>query len=286
LDKYLLTAKLFIMKDIQLRGTKILFSLLLIMGFFSCNKDVSFNPASVVPAGKNELRVMLTDDPSIIFDSIFIDIQRLEVKVERADGTEHWDTLSIVPGIYNILRLQNGIDTLLGVGYVPDGRVEKLRLSLGDHNSVMKNGLSFPLTLHNNEHQFIIKIDDDVDEDDHDHLRLWLDFDGHNSIIRVHNNQFELRPRIGHFSHGHSGEVEGKIKPSAAFPVIVSAISGTDTLMAITDHDDGEFKIRGIQSSTVKIIIHPSNGYQDSVINNVAVSHGEDTHLGTITLHQ
>jgi hypothetical protein len=274
------------MKNFPLLMLKTLSVFLLIVGFYSCNKEMSDQSLSAVPAGKNELRIMLTDDPTPVFDSIFIDILRLEVKVERQDGSEHWDTLPINAGIYNILRLTNGVDTLLGVGYVPDGRIEKIRLTLGDRNAVMKNGISFPLSLHNGEHRFIINIDHDVDEDDDDHFRLWLDFDGHHSILRIRNNQYELNPRIGHFSHRHSGEIEGKIRPNAALPVLVSAISGTDTLTAIPDHDDGEFKIRGIRSSTVKIIIRPSNGYRDSVINNVPVSNGEDTELGTIILHQ
>ena len=66
---------------------------------------------------------------------------------------------------------------------------------------------------------------------------------------------------------------------------MVKAISGTDTLIAIPEHE-GEFKIRGIRSSTVKLIITPSNGYRDSVINNIQIRRGDDTKLGTIVLHQ
>jgi hypothetical protein len=274
------------MKNISFKVAGAMLGLLFIMVVFSCNKEKSGSNASGVPVGKNELKVMLTDDPSLIFDAVFIDFRAVEVKVERADGTEHWDTLSIRAGVYNILRLRNGVDTLLGIGYVPDGSIEKIRLTLGNNNSVMKNGISYPLQLHNNNPYVVINIDHDVDEIDEDHFRLWLDFDGHQSIIRLHHNQFELKPRVGHFSDHHSGEIEAKIRPSAAFPVIVSAISGTDTLVAIPDNDDGEFKIRGIRSSTVKIIISPSNGYRDSVINNVIIRRGDDTDLGTIILHQ
>jgi hypothetical protein len=84
------------------------------------------------------------------------------------------------------------------------------------------------LVLHNNQHQVTINIDGDVDHLDPDHLRLWLDFDGHGSI-RFHHGRYELDLHISHFSHHNSGELEGKIKPSAAFPVMVKAISGTDT---------------------------------------------------------
>lgn len=261
-------------------ATLLIFSVAVI----SCNKEAAMDNNPVVPAGKNELKIMLTDDPSVIYDSIFLDIQRVEVKVERSNGSEHWDTLSIRAGVYNILRFRNGLDTLLAVGYVPDGEVEKIKITLGNNNSVMLNGVSIPLALHNNRHQVIVNIDGDVDHLDPDHLRLWLDFDGHGSI-RMHNGRLELDLHIGHFCHNSSGELEGRIKPTAAFPVLVRAISGSDTLIAIPEHE-GEFKIRGIRSSTVKLIITPSNGYRDSVINNIPIRRGDDTELGTIVLHQ
>lgn len=257
--------------------------LILSIAFMACNKELT-TTVNPIPAGQNELKIMLTDDPSTIYDSIFIDIQRVEVKVERANGSEHWDTLSIRAGVYNILRFRNGLDTLLAAGYVPDGEIEKIRITLGNSNYVMLNGIRIPLAMHNNRHQVIVNIDGDVDHLDPDHLRLWLDFDGHGSI-RSHNGILELDLRIGHFSHHNSGELEGKIKPSAAFPVLIRAISGTDTLIAIPEHE-GEFKIRGIRSSTVKLIISPSNGYRDSVINNIPIRIGDDTELGTIVLHR
>ncbi len=254
------------------------------ISFFSCQKEVSSADTAYVPAGQNNLKIMLTDDPSTIFDSIFIDIQRIEVKVKDSTGTEHWDTLTITPGVYNILRFRNGLDTLIASGNIPAGRVEKIRVTLGTNNYVMLNGVKMPLNLPAGFNQIIINVDDDVDHDDHNHLRLWLDFDGHGSI-ELHNGHFELRLRIGHFSHHGSGEIEGEIKPSAALPVVVKAIAGTDTLTAIPDHE-GEFKIRGIKTSTATLIITPSNGYKDSVINNIPIRRGDDTDLDKIVLHR
>lgn len=238
-----------------------------------------------VPPGMKKLNVFLTDDPSLVFDSIFIDIRMLEVKVERTNGTEFWDTLSIRAGVYNILKFRNGVDTLLTAAYIPNGEVKKIRLTLGTQNSVMKNGNSFPLALHNSNRQVIIDIPD-VDQIDPNTFAIWIDFDGHGSIIRLRDNVFELRPRIHCFSNSHGGRIEGEIKPRAALPAIVKVIAGTDTLLAVTDNDDGDFKIRGIRSNTVKLIVIPSNGYKDSVINNIQLSPGRDTKLGDIVVHQ
>ena len=280
---YLITVKQIFMKKTNPFYYLTATLLLLSVAFIACNKESASETGIVSPPpGKSELKIMLTDDPSTIFDSVFIDIQKVEVKVEMSNGSEHWDTLSIRAGVYNILRFRNGLDTLLAGGYVPNGEIQKIRVTLGNNNAAILQGVTVPLFLHHN--QITVNIDGDVDHLDPNHLRLWLDFDGHGSI-RFHNGRFELDLRIGHFSHHNSGELEGKIKPSAAFPVMVKAISGTDTLIAIPEHE-GEFKIRGIRSSTVKLIITPSNGYRDSVINNIQIRRGDDTKLGTIVLHQ
>ncbi len=252
----------------------------------SCKKELSSETQSIsnVPAGKSELKIMLTDDPSQIFDSIFIDIQKVEVRVKDSAGAEHWDSLTIRKGLYNILNFRNGLDTLLASGLVPSGAVEKIRITLGTGSYVMFKGIKTPLNIPSGQNVITVSVDDDVDHEDHHHNRVWLDFDGHGSI-EIHNGKLELKLRIGHFSHHSSGEIEGKIKPSAAFPVMIKAVSGSDTLIAIPERE-GEFKIRGIKGSTAKLIITPSNGYKDSVINNIQVRTGNDTDLGTIVLHR
>jgi hypothetical protein len=255
----------------------------LTMTIVACQKD-SAADNEVIPAGKAKLSLYLTDDPSLVFDSIFIDIQMVEVKVNRTNGGEFWDTLQIRRGVYNILNFRNGIDTLLSSSYIANGEIKKLRLTLGTNNSVVKNRVTYPLSIHNNERQIIIDIPD-VDRISQNSFRIWIDFDGHGSIIKLRNNQFELKAKIKAFNHNRSGRVEGRIQPSAALPAIVSVISGNDTLLALTEND-GKFKVRGILASTVRVYINPSNGYRDTTINNVRITPGDDTELGNIRLRQ
>jgi len=261
-----------------------LFSIALIT---ACQKETSSNsqdPLNTVPPGQSHLSVFLTDDQSLIFDSIFIDIQMLEVKVEPRNGAEHWDTLTIRPGIYNILKFRNGVDTLFGTGFIANGEIKKIRLTLGTRNSVVLKGVTFTLAMHNNEMQVVINIPN-TDSIDPAHFRLWLDFDGHGSVIEVRHNQFELKARINSFSKGHSQELEGRVEPREAQPVIVSVINGTDTVRAITENN-GQFKIRGLNATTVNILIHPSNGYKDSLVTNIVLRQNDDTKLGDIILHK
>src|SRR5437870_61384 len=57
----------------------LVFPLAIMSLFYSCKKDDVATGEPAVPAGMNHLKIMLTDDPSPLFDSIFIDIQMVEV---------------------------------------------------------------------------------------------------------------------------------------------------------------------------------------------------------------
>lgn len=272
------------MKSLKLIAAIVMGLLSIILIITACQKQPS-NLDESVPEGQARLKIFLTDDPSLIFDSIFVDIQMMEVKIELNNGQEFWDTLSIRPGIYNILNFRNGIDTLLVNDFiVSNGEIKKLRMTLGTRNSVVRNGVTSPLVIKNGNDKVVINIDD-VDKIMANSYQLWIDFDGHGSVIKLRNGQYELKPRIHSFNNRKTGRLEGEIKPSAALPATVMVIAGPDTLLAIPEHD-GEFKIRGIKTSTVKVIIKPKAPYLDSVINNVRILSGDDTDLGDIRLRQ
>src|SRR4051812_41715352 len=103
--------------------------------YFGCQKSVSGSSTNKPHTAK----IFLTDHQTPVFDSVFIDIQKLEVKLEDDSlANDGWVQLAINPGVYNILRFRNGLDTLFGTGTLPNGNIRKLRLTLGTNNSVMK----------------------------------------------------------------------------------------------------------------------------------------------------
>jgi hypothetical protein len=113
--------------------------LLLLAGtitFFSCKKDNS--------SGNSNLRVMLTDAPAA-FDEVNVDIK--EVRVNLRNDSAGWISLNTNAHVYNLLKLQNGVDTLLATGTVQAGIVQELRLILGTNNTVVVGGVSYPLTI-------------------------------------------------------------------------------------------------------------------------------------------
>lgn len=258
--------------------------------FYSCQKDSSVSMADV---NKPHLAtIYLTDHQTPVFDSVFIDLQRLEVKLEDDTlSNGGWVKLAIRPGVYNILRFRNGLDTLFATGTLPSARLKKIKLVLGTQNSVMKNGQSFSLRVKNEDREVIANLDNSLfDITANGQVLFWIDFDAGNSIQvdnsgQGNNNGYRLRSHIKIFSRSHSGQIEGRVLPRAADP-IVKAVFGSDTATAIPDHDDGDFKIVGLHPGIYQLIIDGQNGYRDTSINNVVVREREDTHLPTFTLRQ
>ena len=283
--------------------TAILF--LLITAFsFSCKKGGSYEHGnSNIPTG---IKVFLTDDPSLVFDNVFIDIQKVEVKVEdsteaenerehgaEADDSDHrggssggWMALDIRPGVYDILQLRNGLDTLFGSGSFPSNlSFKKVRITLGSNNSVVFQGQPFPLPVNGNDHFLVIKTEDfNLGFNSSTQFNLWIDFDAGRSI-RQHGNEFELKPEIRLFTKDNAGGIEGRVLPADA-KAVVMATNGTDTLSAKPEAE-GEFKFVGLKAGTYSLLVHATaNNYLDTVINNIQVTEKEDTNIGTVTLHK
>ena len=268
----------------------------------ACKKEESYEN---IPAAPSRLSVYLTDDPCQ-FDSAYIDIRYVEVKL---DTTEHqddddyvendddsddnnqnsdqygkWDTLEIREGVYNILRLRNGIDTLLGTVELAAGKVRKIRLTLGTENSVIKSGISHPLILSPNNNYAYVRIKKEAREQiNSGEIAIWLDFDVCGSIQEV-NGQYHLRPAIRPFSISHFGKVDGKIFPNAATP-FVTVFNATDSANAMP-FEDGKYVIRGLKQGTYSITYKAYNGYKDTTITGIEVKNGMETTIPDITLHQ
>jgi len=270
--------------------------------YSSCQKESS----EKLPDGKQQVKIFLTDGP-VDFDAVFVDIQRVEVwtapdscKGRWNDNDDDdrgnsgrgnsscgkWDTLNIRPGVYSLLSLSNGTDTLLASGFTPSGAIKKIRVILGDNNSVLIDSVSYPLSLHRNTNEIIIKVkDDDVDQLNNNNLQLWLDFDAGRSIVKIDHNRFVLKPVIHLFTPRRTAGIEGRVLPSRA-NIVVSAVANNDTLVAFP-RSDGYFKIRGIKVTSADVYFNATaNGYMDTTIRSVQLRPGKETNIGTIQLRQ
>ncbi|MBL7931183.1 MAG: DUF4382 domain-containing protein, partial [Bacteroidia bacterium] len=109
------------------------------LGAVTCKKDKDTDPEPN-PAKPTPYYVRMTDAPGP-YTAVYVDIQSVEIT--GAGGANV--TLNTTPGIYNLLDLTNGNDTLIATGLLTTNKVEQIRLALGTHNSVVVNGTSYPL---------------------------------------------------------------------------------------------------------------------------------------------
>lgn len=278
-----------------------IFLLIVSMLFYACKKEISIERN--IPTGSTKFSVFLTDGPND-YQHVLIDIQRMEVKLDtcqhnfdddhnqpgcdddhdrRNSTCEIWDTLDIRPGIYDLLKLRNGLDTLIASGFILNGKIIRIKLTLGDKNSVMADSMVHPLQLLNGQHFVYVNINrDHLDSISSNNFQLYLDFDLTHSI-KYRNGQYWLRPVLKPFGKHSSGEIEGKIRPVHSFGMIM-AYNITDTAYARPENE-GEFKIRGLSEGTYSLFIDGINGYKDTTLTNIDVKRNKDVNLGTIQLH-
>ncbi len=277
------------------------FAALVVFLVYACQKDVSGDLNSV-PAGKSKINIYLTDGP-MDFQQVLVDIQAIDVKVDTCrrpgdddhDGPgcdddhdslsshcEIWQSIPIHPGVYDLLTLRNGTDTLLASAFVFSGKIERIKVTLGNNNSVLVDSVSHPLHLVNNQNFIFVNIHrEHLDSISNSNFNLYLDFDLSRSI-RLINGEYYLRPNLLPFGHHSTGEIEGKIRPVHSFGMI-KAYNNTDTAFARPE-DQGEFKIRGLHEGNYSLFIDGINGYRDTTITNINVQRGRDVNLGLIRL--
>lgn len=277
----------------------IILTTFIIVALSACKKDNGQGKA-----GNSSVSIYLSDDPSLVFDHLFIDIQKVEVKAEddseaeneREHEAEHeandkngsteggWISLSIRPGVYDLLKFRNGVDTILGTGNFPTIKnLRKIRLTLGQNNHGVLNGITVPLVVKSNDNIIVLKLDESLATSGDDNLHISVDIDASRSV-QQHGNIFELKPKATSFNRIKSGGIEGRVLPADAHAIIF-AINGTDTTSAIPEQE-GEFKIRGLKNGNYTILVHSTaNNYLDSSMQ-VQISGIEDTHIPTINLHK
>ncbi|MBS1597479.1 MAG: DUF4382 domain-containing protein [Bacteroidetes bacterium] len=272
----------------------------LVILFFACNKDNSSSSNPNIPPGKSQVSVYLTDGP-VQFYKVLIDIRQVAVKIDtsKQQGDEDddrewgddwgknsiWDTLNITPGVYDLLQLRNGVDTLLASGTYPSGKILKVRITLGSDNSIYTDSLtSYPLDVFGPHPYFDINVRrEHVYDVSNNDFKLWLDFNLQRSIF-FWSGTFYLKPYIVAFNDHKSARIEGLVLPPGASP-LVQAVNSTDTVYAVPGWN-GEYMMRAVPPGTYTLNVYGHHGYNDTTISNIVVSDGAKTKAPTVTLHK
>jgi hypothetical protein len=255
---------------------------ILIIAFLTvsaCNKDNS-NPDTNKSGSKASVNFHLTDGPAE-YDAVYIDIQRVQLTME---GSGMIELTPVRPGMYDLLKFRNGLDTLLLRADIPAGKVSQIRLILGSENYVVVDGdmekLNTPSAQEsglklNLKEEFVAGGSYDI----------WIDFDAGKSIHETGNGKFQLKPVIKAYSALTDGRIKGYVLPGAAL-VTVYASNGIDTYAAIPD-EHGYFLFAGLPEGNYTITYDAAPLlFVDLVVKDIKVTYGQTIDLGTRVLTQ
>ncbi len=267
--------------------------------FFACNKENSAGSDSNIPAGQSKMSIYMMDGP-LDFYKVLVDIRQVAIKIDtsrkQTDSDDNrqwgeswkntiWDTLAITPGVYDLLQLRNGVDTLLASGTYPSGKVLTVRITLGSDNTIYTDSTtSYPLEVFGPHPYFDINVRrTDIYTVSNNDFQLWLDFNLHRSVF-FWSGTFYLSPYIIVFNDHTSGKIKGMVLPRDASP-LVEAFNSTDTVYAVPGWD-GNYLIRGVNAGTYSITVFGHHGYNDTTLSNIVVDGSGTTKIPTVTLHK
>lgn len=252
------------------------------LAFFSCGNDDSSSPAQ----GNSQISVKLMDAPGD-FDHVYIDVVDVMVKGNDAsDDEDGWVSLNAVnTGVYDLLELTGGVNVLLVDDFeVLSGDLNQIRLVLGNDNSVVIDGQTFPLNTPSAQ-QSGLKIQVNATLLPNIAYTFLLDFDVDESIVIAGNSgNINLKPVIRASVEASSGTISGSILPLGV-QTQITATNGIETISAYADVE-GNFILVGLNPGiyTVTVDPDPISGLVSTIIENVEVTLESNTDLSVIIL--
>lgn len=167
--------------------------LIIFSSFYIACDDAEVTPddSNNSEQGTTAFTMRLTDGPGD-YQQVNINVQ--QVRVQLTDSS--WVDLTTNAGYYDLLTLQNGVDTVIVQDSLTTGTViAGLRLVLGDSNTVMVDSNMYTLMVPSGSSSgYKIKFQDSVRADS---LNLTLDFDAEKSIVKQGaKDEYLLKPVI------------------------------------------------------------------------------------------
>lgn len=220
-------------------------------------------------------KVRMTDAPGP-FDAVNIDLRGVEVKGSNGSTV----MLNTTTGMYNLLDYSNGTSTLIATSVLANADVSQIRLILGPNNTVVVDGVEYPLSTPSAEQSGLkLQINQtllaDIDNE------ILLDFDAHASIIQTGNGTYKLKPVLRTVVTAISGNIKGIISPVGV--AMVSATSAADIVYTSSVNTAGQFQISGLPPGTYTVTATPELPFLPAIQTNVVVTAGATTNVGTIT---
>lgn len=233
---------------------------------------------------KARLQVRLTDGPNLNLSEVWVDVKEIQIKME---DTGMITLAGSRPGMYNLLALTNGRDTMLSDAEIPAGSISQIRLVLGTNNYAIKHtGERIELTTPSAQ-QSGLKVQVNQTVSGGMLYRLILDFDAAKSIIQAGNSgNYILKPVLRIISFVPSGgKVKGVVLPDSVRTAIY-AINGPDTIATTFSETAmrGAYYFNDIAAGNYTFSYVPQDTIHQTTQRNVAVILGQTTTVDTVRL--
>jgi hypothetical protein len=248
-----------------------------VVGLLVIGSFLMFGACSDDSSGRATVEVRLTDAPAE-YQEVNVDIQDVQVHSEGGDPENGWISLSINKGVYNLLELTNGLDTLLGSTTLPAGKITQVRLILGENNTIKTGDVSSDLNTPSAQ-QSGLKVQVNTELKEGITYTILLDFDAARSIVATGSGQFNLKPVIRAITKAQDGAIKGNVTPLSAQPVVY-AINGVDTVSTFTN-EEGLFFVGGLIPANYRLVLVAKDGSTREKLD-VAVNAGDVTDVGLI----
>jgi hypothetical protein len=244
-----------------------------IASFIGCKKDSQ-------TSGTTKVEIRMTDAPGD-FDAINLNVKQV---ILLSGGKPY--TFEVDHGIFNILDFRIGTsnpDILVASGDMPSGEITEIRLVLYDNNTIVVDGQVQDLKTPSAQSSgWKVKLTENPELVPGVTYSLLLDFDAAKSIVATGNGKYILKPVVRGVTVATSGLISGIVLPLTSHPEVL-VIAGTDTIGTVTDAT-GMFTVGGLATGNYTVKILPVEGFAETTIPNVAVTAGQNTSIGTVTL--
>lgn len=140
------------------------------------------------------IRISMTDAPGP-YQQVNVQVMQVSVRLENSSANG-WQLLPTNSGVYDLLRLQNGIDTtIVNTSVLPAGEITEMRLILGSNNTVMVDSVIHPLIVPGGQ-QSGIKLKGNIEVAPSNVTSVLIDFDANKSVVLHGNGEYHLKPVI------------------------------------------------------------------------------------------
>lgn len=249
------------------------------LSLIACSDDDNLNNNE---QGNARMSIRMVDNPGD-YDEVNVDVEDIVLKYNNQEGEIEVENIN--DDIYNLLELTGGVSVMLTDDEeVPAGDLSQIRLVLGEDNTIVVDGETYPLQTPSAQ-QSGLKLNVNTSLEEGITYAYILDFDVEASIVEQGNGGYLLKPVIRIEAVAETGIISGNVLPSTASCLVTA--SNANTSISTYTNASGAFELNGVPEGTYTVTIEPESGLglTTQTLNDIEVTNGEITAIGEIDLN-